>query len=240
MSLFSDINKKMQGRIALLSEEEAAALVDMVSGPGDHIDLGTLWGGTAILSALAKRAGGFTGRVYTVDYMQGGYWNTGDPSVDHQIPTEAAIHANLVRFGVADIVTVVKANTHPWPLPDVQPFSVLIDCDHSYEGCLRDWEKVRSLKPLYVAFHDYNPATHPGVAQVVREIQQDDNEYLPVKQVGTLIIFQYAPAEPEWDEPDRTAIELVEDTPAPEPPKVPPKFPVKPARKPAPKAKRHA
>jgi len=249
MSLFTEINAKMQGRVALLSEDEAAALVDMVKGAGDHIDLGTLWGGTAILAALAKRAGGFAGHIYTVDYMQGGYWNTGDPSVGMKKPTEAAIHANLARFGVADLVTVIKANTYPWPVPErVQPVSVLIDCDHSYEGCLRDWEKVRSLKPLYVAFHDYNAKTHPGVARVVDEIRKEDEEYAFFKQAGTLIVFQHLPSAPAWEVPDTIKaapgkiwglpVVEVEDMPAPF--KAPTKFPVKPARKAPAKVKRHA
>jgi len=235
MSLFTEINAKMQGRVALLSEDEAAALVDMVKGAGDHIDLGTLWGGTAILAALAKKEAGSEGHVYTVDYMRGGYWDSGDPSVGMQKPSEAAIHANLASFEAEKLVTVVKADTHPWPLPDVKPSSVLIDCDHSYEGCKRDWEKVRSLHPELVAFHDYNAKTHPGVARVVDEIKQTDYEYKLVKQAGTLIVFKSVLAKPVKE------IKVVED---PRPPvlahQAPPKFPVKPARKAPEKANRRA
>ena len=53
MNIFDEINSKIKGRVALLSAKEAAALFQIAAIPGDHIDLGTLWGGTAILAALA-------------------------------------------------------------------------------------------------------------------------------------------------------------------------------------------
>lgn len=191
MSLMNDIKTKMTGRVALLSEEEADLLVEIAAIPGDHIDLGTLWGGTAVLAALAKQNAGVKGKVYTVDFMQGGYWNDGDPSVQGQRPTEQAIHDNLAKFDLADKVVVIKAASDPWPVPaSVHPTSVLIDCDHTYEGSLRDWQTVRKLQPVYVAFHDYNPATHPGVSRLVDEIKKNGQGYRLYKQAGTLVVFQ--------------------------------------------------
>lgn len=200
--IYDEINKKITGRLALLSAEEADALYRITAIPGDHVDLGTLWGGTAVLAALAKQRAEAPGHIYTIDFMRGGYWATGDPSRGGLVPSEATIHQNLSLFGISGRVTVIKAPSHPWPLPeDVLPTSVLIDCDHSYEGCLRDWNKVRSLTPLFVAFHDYNAKTHPGVAKVVDEIASRDDQYRLIEQAGTLIIFELKPPEPAVNEP---------------------------------------
>lgn len=191
MGLFEDINSKMTGRVALLSEKEAALLEQIAAIPGDHIDLGTLWGGTAILAALAKQQAGVKGKVYTVDFMQGGYWADGDPSAGGQRPSEAAIRGNLEKFGLVDQVTLIKAASDPWPVPaSVHPTSVLIDCDHTYEGCFRDWKAVRALRPQFVAFHDFNPVTHPGVTMVVDVIMAGDDLYTLSRQAGTMVVFE--------------------------------------------------
>lgn len=202
-SLMSEIGKKIRGRVALMSEDEGEALAGMVAVPGDHVELGTLWGGTAVLAALAKARAGVSGQIYTVDFMKGGYWDHGDPTCPGLRPSEQAIYDNLHRFGVAERVTVVKACSYPWPLPDsVRPSTVLIDCGHSYEDCLRDWQNVRALAPHFVAFHDYNPAIYPGVAKVVEAITASDDLYRPAARAGTLMIFERA-AEPEPVKPAR-------------------------------------
>lgn len=191
MGYLSEINAKIQGRIALLSEEEAVVLVKMVSIPGDHVELGTLWGGTAILAALAKKRANVPGDVFTVDFMKGGYWENGDPSLPSLAkPTEKAVYDNLAAFGVSNRVTVVKAASHPWPLgSDVHPSTVLIDCGHSYEAAKQDWENVRALNPQFIAFHDVNPKTHPGVYQVVEEILANDRDYLFAAKAGTMVVM---------------------------------------------------
>ena len=52
----------MTGRMALTRESEAECLAHYTSIPGDHIEVGCLWGGTAILTALAKQDVGSPGR----------------------------------------------------------------------------------------------------------------------------------------------------------------------------------
>lgn len=213
----SEINSKIKGRIALLSEDECNALAQVAAVPGDYVELGTLWGGTAVLAALAKMRANVTGHVYTVDFMRGGYWDSGDPSCPGMTPTEGAIYDNLGRFGVEERVTVVKASSYPWPLPaTVKPSSVLIDCGHDYENCLRDWQSVRALFPEYVAFHDYSER-YPGVSQVVNEITAGDDRYMPAARAGTLMVFRLKP-EPEpfhMPKPVRKVLPKLEHAPEP-------------------------
>ncbi len=48
---------------------------------------------------------------------------------------------------------------------------ILIDADHSYEGCKADIQRYRGLTTQYIMFHDYNTPTWPGVKKAVNEAQ---------------------------------------------------------------------
>jgi hypothetical protein len=67
----------------------------------------------------------------------------------------------------------------------------LIDGDHSYEDCFRDWENAKSLRPRYVLIHD-NDDDHPGVKRAIDEIVAYDADYLPVKLADSLIMLERA------------------------------------------------
>lgn len=190
MSWMDEVNKKITGRVALLSDEESEALYSIAYHPGDYVEIGTLWGGTAILAALSKESS--SGHVYTIDFMKGGYWDHGDPTCKHEKPTAGIILDNLQKLGVAHRVSIIKAASNPWPLPDsIKPTTVLIDGDHSYEGCLQDWKNVRPLRPRFVAFHDYGSPTCPGVTRVVNEVVAKDKRYRRVNLAGTLAVYEW-------------------------------------------------
>ena len=70
--VYANIVKHIRGRIAT-RPREAALLYETIE-PGDlYLEVGCLWGGTAILAAHKAD------RVITIDFMRGGYWETGDP-----------------------------------------------------------------------------------------------------------------------------------------------------------------
>lgn len=196
MTLYDDISARITGRLAI-RREEADVLEFLLKGQaGLHVEIGTLWGGTAILAALAKGKG----KVITIDYMQGGYWDTGDPDVvNHPRPSMQAIMDNLIRFKVDRMVDVIKAPSHPWPLDGKQkPVSILIDGGHDYESCSRDWLNAKEIARQYVIFHDYNNAAvlgydpHPGVYRAVNYGPKQCPEWQLHGVYGTLAVFERA------------------------------------------------
>jgi cephalosporin hydroxylase len=190
LTILEWIKAKIVGRIAI-ADSDANLLMKYAALPGDHVEIGCLWGGTAILSALAKREAGVDGRIYSIDFMTGGFWERGDPCMNRQVPTHDTILKNLKTFDVADRVTVIKDKSSPLPLnANVHPVTVLIDGDHSYEGCLEDWQNVKALKPDYVLFHDYNTGYHPGVLKVVDEVVKNDPRWREVECVNQTIVFE--------------------------------------------------
>lgn len=177
----------MTGRMALASEAEAGLLAEIVRFcPGDHVEIGCLWGGTAVIAALAKNAG----RVITIDPMAGGWWDTEDP-VMRARPTPAAVLGNFQRFGVAHKISICMTKSHPWPLPDdVRPGTVLIDGDHAYEGALADWRSASRRAGNYILVHDYGTNRHPGVQRMVDEIAMSDPCWSELCRVDTLVVFE--------------------------------------------------
>lgn len=191
--LHAEINKRITGRLALISTAESELLYKYAGLDSDYLEIGCLWGGTAILAALAKINNGAIGHVYTMDYMKGGYWENGDPGAGHKVPTLKKVQANLKRFKVERRVTILVQNSNPLKLPlSVYPRVVLIDGGHSYQSCKDDWENVKKLDPEFILIHDYCSGKHPGVEMVVKEVLQNDPEWREVEKADTLIVLSKA------------------------------------------------
>lgn len=97
------------------------------AGAGDHLEIGTSWGASAIAVALAKKAVGLPGKVYCVDpypvardaHMRGN-------------PT-ATISAARRNIKAAEVdVTIIRASSDPFPaqLKDKRFVSAYVDGDH--------------------------------------------------------------------------------------------------------------
>lgn len=191
MSLQDFVSKNITGRIALVSRLEAEVLEKYAALQGDHVEIGCLWGATAILAALAKREAGVEGHVYTIDKMSGGFWQTGDTEYYNRVPTRKIVMQNFERTGTQHDITLVEALSNPWPLPDtVKPRTVLIDGSHTYEGCKQDWQNVKRLEPEFVLFHDYASGRHPGVQKAVDKIRSSEPEWKMIEQADSLVVFK--------------------------------------------------
>ena len=190
MNLYDHISKNITGHIALISRLEAKVLERYTAREGDHVEIGCLWGATAILAALAKKEAKVEGHVYTIDKMSGGYWQTGDKGYYNRVPTKKTVMQNFERTGTLHDITLIEALSDPWPLPEtVKPTTVLIDGSHTYEGCKQDWLNVKKLSPEFVMFHDYGSGRHPGVQKAVDEILKNDPEWKMVEKADTLLIL---------------------------------------------------
>jgi len=171
----------LEGRIAM-RPEEVELLREVCRESKSHLEIGTLWGGSAVLAAMAGP------RVVTIDPMVGGYWENGDPGVELHIPTADAILSNFLSFNVAHKISVVKASSDPWPLPtDLMFDTALIDGDHSKEGCARDLRAVSRITRYDIMIHDYRDDSHEGVREAVDEF---GGAWKKVDVVGTMALFR--------------------------------------------------
>jgi len=151
-----EIDKTIEG-ICGSPPDDGAIFAQAVrnAGDGDYLEMGTLFGASAILASLTKKKYGIKGDVYAVDdlVMIGNERN------------EASIMRNARLMG-ADIILKV-AKTQPFPYPDKKFNCILIDAGHDICSCLLDWISAKSVATKYVIFHDYIPS-YPGVMSVVK------------------------------------------------------------------------
>lgn len=163
-SLVNFVVDNIEGRIAMLPNE-ARFLVETVQDANAelYVEVGTLWGGTAILAALALP----TVRVLTVDKMSGGFWETQDKVIGKK-PTPRKVLENFAKFRVADRVSVHLGASWPWSYPRLRPDVFLVDGDHSQDGCTRDLLIAAKLETPTILVHDHD-ARHDGVKSAVDE-----------------------------------------------------------------------
>ena len=135
--------------------EESWALRQVAEESGTVLEVGTAWGYSAILMALAGA------EVWSVD-----------PHTDHA--TWGELNRNLDSYRVRDRVHPLKQYSQvalPSYLEQGAQFdAAFIDGDHSYLACNFDlWHALRLVRPGgVIAAHDYTPAW-AGVKQACDE-----------------------------------------------------------------------
>lgn len=168
------ISARIQGRLAY-EESNCNYLAWAISraGHGDHLEIGTLHGGSAILALLVKMELGLAGDVYCVDPLNGYYIGTpyGCP-VD--LVTKVPINANVVlenaaAFGVVNRLHLISQKSMPFPvsIQNHRFVSAYIDGDHEGETPTLDWWNCQSRTSKVVVFDNYDER-HPAVQDAVR------------------------------------------------------------------------
>ncbi len=124
--------RRFIGRIAM-TKAEIELLSRKCQNIGCFLEIGTLWGGSAIIAGLAGAK-----KVISVDNQEFMYWTRGDPKYMGKIIAHDALEMNAARFGLSGVIEFVKADsmTHDFTIynPDVS----LIDGNHLY-----DWVTIR-------------------------------------------------------------------------------------------------
>lgn len=138
---------------------------------GDHLEIGTLFGGSAILAALTKIEFGLSGKVTCVDPLDGYYGNP----VDEQSKTNVTIDAvkrNFDVFGINEHIELVTELSQPWPLDKRRFMSAFIDGAHDYESVMSDWENCSKCVTKIIQFDNYD-SIQMQIADVVMRAISD-------------------------------------------------------------------
>lgn len=129
------------------------------AGPGDHCEVGSLFGASAIAVAVAKKEWGFPGLVYCVDP----YEPREQQNVDYKGPpalfngSPEILAKNAAHFGVADRIMLVQSKSQPWPEPLVnQRFvSSFIDGDHQGQAPWWDFIELERRTDHYIGIDNF-------------------------------------------------------------------------------------
>jgi hypothetical protein len=169
LDLWKAIEKNIEGGVGCGPEDSALlSQIAFYTGFADHLEIGTLFGSTAIQVAKTKKEFDLEGDVYCIDNF----------SFMKEWTSPELVMENASKFDVADRIHVVEANSWPLPAPvNGMTFgSVYIDAGHDFGHCQRDWLSVKDISSV-VAFHDYDQA-HMGVVSTVRQAMQEPRWWL--------------------------------------------------------------
>lgn len=162
-----------KGRTAGVAHDAGIlAQLVLLGGNGDFVEIGTLFGGSAILAATAKKKFGLGGFVYCVDPLDG-YYGTGK-STAGGIPSPEIVMGNAKFFGVDDKIKIIKKSSIPWPkeLMDHKFSVAFIDGDHWGEAPWKDWLSVKNLTSKFIIFDNYDNQ-HPAVINGAKKATAD-------------------------------------------------------------------
>jgi len=183
--LFWTLIKEMLDGKPICSPEDMGLLTLMICNTqGDHLEIGTAYGGTMLAALRAMDYCGRDDKVVCIEPFGEERRDTKHKAVEREF------WRNVEHFGVADRIEHVKAFSHPFPINGNRGFATaLIDGDHSYEYVLNDWLNTKKVVDCYIMFHDYNDK-HKGVKKVVDDYVRTDKEWEVVVEHGWSAVAQ--------------------------------------------------
>lgn len=193
--LFS--SHQLHHAIVSLAVDEAAYLYRLVRslGPATVVEIGRYKGGSTLLMAAAMDKGA---RLYSYDlHVKQSYLYSG-------VELDEELRAALERYGLADRVELIVADSHTAPPPADACHLVFVDGDHTYAGVRADYEHWRGTIPLggHLLLHDAGAlgdlsVPHDEIARVVAEIERDDGDFfVRAGGAGTLVHLTRTAAAP--------------------------------------------
>lgn len=185
-----EVTKKMIGR-SIATPHDAGILVQAVlnSKHGDHIEIGTFFGHTSILVAMAKKEFGMHGNVYCVDPWQ--Y----RPEVvkdwgEKKLATMEVVMKNAKKFGVDDIIKPIPHKSYPFPMElKGKTFATgYIDGDHWNGMPERDWNTLKEIVTYSIIIDDYCWGKTEVIDMTIKAMQ--DPLWIPVQLSGLTVVLR--------------------------------------------------
>lgn len=193
--MIDDVLRRMLG----CNGSKVATLYDVANiaakCDGDHLEIGSFYGASAIVAALAKIKSGKTGMIYCVDPY--GYDRQEPVTIQNLklTPATAAnmaskFRANLDLFGVRDRVILIQKPSYPWPseLDGLRFDSVLIDGWHYDETPLQDAQNAVRVANKYIVLDDVI-SRYPGIMAAYNFILET-GEWVEIYRSKHAVTFQ--------------------------------------------------
>ena len=195
-SIANYIEKNIHGRAANCIGDVRYNNLEVVmkyvdkAGQGDHVEIGTLHGASAIAAALImnQRNRPPYDKVMCIDPLNGYYASIAprEDMLDLQsgVPvTSKVLYDNLWKFGVNPRVIVNSVSSRDADLNDWTFSTAYIDGDHQGEAPWLDWLLVKDRTTEYVLFDNYDDI-HPDVCSVCEKASKDpDWEFVEVSGI---------------------------------------------------------
>lgn len=192
--IIDEVEKDIKGRIAntigYRRIDNVDVLLDYVmrAGGGNHLEIGTLFGGSAISVALLKKRLGLSGVVFCVDPLYGYYGEGRLDSSGVEVSVET-LFTNISEFNVGDRIAVMQDMSLACKnFMDVTFSTAYIDGEHKHNTPLLDWIRIKDLVTKYVIFDNCNDI-HPDV-QVACDIAGKTYGWMEVYNSGITYVVK--------------------------------------------------
>jgi len=186
-----EIQREIEERIEriVIFPHDAGILAQVVHNArhSNHVEIGTFYGGTAILAALTKEHFKMHGKIFCVDPLECRPKRVVD-QVTNDVASTSTIMANARKFGVEDRIVLVPRFSYPWPLEGETFGTGYIDGDHWNGMPLRDWDALRKCVSYAVVFDDYVK----DKSEVIRAIHvaMQDPQWILIHMSGSHVVFR--------------------------------------------------
>jgi len=167
--IVKEVESGIKGRVANTIGDERIDNVEVLlecvlkAGGGNHLEIGTLFGGSAIAVALLKREYEQSGMVFCIDPLNG-YYGKDRPDISDVPVSVETLFDNIGEFYLGNRISVIKSISSPVyeNLVDIKFSTAYIDGEHSNNVPYLDWNGLKALVTKYVVF-DNCADTHPDV-----------------------------------------------------------------------------
>lgn len=185
------VKDNMIGRMAD-EQNNTALMAETTLCDGNHLEIGTLHGGSAIVVALLKKEHGFTGNVYCIDPLDGYYLDSNCPQkwqamIDpiSKVPISIeTIKENIKRFDVE--LNIIQKSSIPYPLNGEAFSTAYIDGDHWGNVPTLDFMNIQSHIEKFITFDNCDDR-HPSVQSACRYAEKI---WMPYKREGIICIVK--------------------------------------------------
>lgn len=174
----------------IIGLEDAGVLCQMIinSRHSNHIEIGTFFGGSAILAARIKREFGMHGQIHCVDPLDARPIIMPDKAVG-TIATRDILYKNAEYFNVDDRIVLHQRPSKPWPIEGNHIYGTgYIDGDHWNGMPAHDWGVLKNIVSYAVAFDDVAIAK-PEVINTVLEASNDPR-WILARQSGLTAVLR--------------------------------------------------
>ena len=189
--LAKEITDNIQGRAADsgISLPYVASMA-VQAGDGDHLEIGSLFGASAIIVAMMKEREGLKGNVVCIDPFlprKVGYQSTAvmtEEELDEKLNSSAEkLIANAKMFGVEERIEIIQASSDPFPIKNGRRFSTaFIDGDHNEDMPAKDFVNCAKHTDHYIGIDNFEEG-YPDVYRMGKNVVMLDGWELLYKNM---------------------------------------------------------